>query len=57
MSVKKGLMLMGQKIPGKNGFKYRPQFGVIVTCADETEQEKIYTALRAQGLACKVVAV
>lgn len=48
---------MPQKTPGKNGFKYRPQFAVIVLCTDETQQAQVYENLRAQGYPCKVVAV
>ncbi|MBK8157997.1 MAG: Com family DNA-binding transcriptional regulator [Rhodospirillaceae bacterium] len=35
-----------RKLPGRNGFKYRPRFGVIVLCADEAEQRRIYDKLR-----------
>lgn len=37
-------------------FNYREQYGVIVMCADEAEQEKIYNSLIAEGYECKVVA-
>ncbi len=33
------------------------QYGVIVMCADEADQEKTYNALIEQGYKCKVVAV
>lgn len=45
------------KVPGKNGFKYRQQYGVIVVCRDECHQERVYTRLQARGLKCKVVTV
>ena len=45
------------KSPGENGFKYRDKYGVIVTCADEAEQERIYLGLRALGFKCRVVVV
>ncbi|WP_321914829.1 hypothetical protein [Paraburkholderia sp. J11-2] len=45
------------RIPGRNGFKYRPQYGVIVVCRNEAEQRSIYEALRAQGHKVKVVCV
>lgn len=39
--------------PGEG--RYREQYGVIVMCADEAEQEEIYNALLEQGYTCKVV--
>lgn len=35
---------------------YREQYGVIVLCADEAEQEIVYNDLRSEGYECKVVA-
>ncbi len=46
-----------KKAPGRNGFKYQQQYGVIVMCTDERHQERVYTRLRARGLKCKVVSV
>lgn len=46
----------GQR-PGENGFKYRPQFGLVIACKDESEQQKIYVRLTKQGLKLKVVCV
>lgn len=47
-----------QKIPGKNGFSYREQYGVIVICADAAEQEAIFDKLKAMGFRkLKVVTV
>ena len=37
-------------------FNYKEQYGVIVMCKDEAEQEKIYTRLIDEGYECKVVA-
>jgi sporulation protein YlmC with PRC-barrel domain len=34
---------------------YKEQYGVIVICADEAEQRKIYERLTGQGHKCKVV--
>lgn len=48
---------MVRKTPGKNGFKYRPQYGVIVLCEDERQQCQVYDRLRTLGHRCKVVAV
>ena len=41
----------------KKKFNYKQQFGVIVICADEEEQKKIYELLKAKGLTLKIVAV
>lgn len=46
-----------KKRPGKNGFKYKQQYGVVVLCTDEKHQQQVYTALKEQGLKLKVVAV
>jgi ParB-like chromosome segregation protein Spo0J len=35
--------------------RYREQYGVIVICADATEQEAIYNRLQQDGLDCRVV--
>jgi hypothetical protein len=43
--------------PGRNGFRYRQQYGVIVVCAHERDQAKTYSRLRRLGYACKVVTV
>ena len=42
---------------GGEGFNYTEPYGVIVMCADETEQEEIYNKLTRGGYNCKVVAV
>jgi uncharacterized membrane-anchored protein len=34
---------------------YKSQYGIIVTCVDEAEQQKVYERLTADGLKCKVV--
>lgn len=39
------------------GFNYHEQYGVIVMCADEGEQERTYNRLTEEGYACKVVSV
>lgn len=38
-------------------FKYKNQYGVIVICADEEEQKRIYETLKELGLILKVVVV
>ena len=45
------------KSPAKNGFKYQPKYGVIVTCDDETHQQQVYDDLKSQGYTLKVVVV
>lgn len=45
------------KTPGRNGFKYREQYGVIVLCDGERHQARVYNALRRSGHRCKVVTV
>jgi hypothetical protein len=37
------------------GFNYKEQFGVIVICENETEQEAVYTKLAADGYNVRVV--
>ena len=39
-----------------DSFNYQEQYGVIVMCQNEEEQEKIYNDLSQQGYECKVVA-
>lgn len=34
---------------GKNGFKYRPQFAVIVVCPDEQGQKQTFEQLKRAG--------
>jgi len=43
--------------PGRNGFRYRQQYGVIVLCKNEREQTRVYNVLSRRGLDCKVVTV
>ena len=38
------------------GDRYKEQYGVIIICASEKEQEKVYDELTEQGYGCKVVA-
>lgn len=44
-------------VPGRNGFRYREQYGVIVICKNEKHQARTYNVLRRRGLECKVVTV
>ena len=36
---------------GANGFRYRQQFGVIVTCKNERHQRRVYNVLTRRGYA------
>lgn len=38
-------------------YTYKPQYGVIVICADEKEQIAIFERLKKEGLTLKVVNV
>lgn len=40
-----------------SGIDYKEQYAVIVTCANEEEQEAVYNKLVAEGYECKVVNV
>lgn len=39
-----------------DNFHYKEQYGVIVMCADEAQQQEVYEDLTARGYECKVVA-
>lgn len=41
----------------KTAFKYKPQFGLVVPCKDEAEQQRRYKRLVKLGMAPKVVCV
>ena len=45
------------KMLGANGFKYRQQFGLVVVCKDEADQQRHYAALLKLGYRPKVVCV
>lgn len=47
----------GRKPPARNGYKYRPQYGLIVQCRDEADQRRVFDRLTKQGYAPKVVCV
>lgn len=50
-------MAQQNKAPGRNGFKYKPRFGIIVVCTDEQHQQETYGRLKAQGYKVRVVCV
>lgn len=35
--------------PGRNGYKHRQQFGIVVICDNEQAQERAYTRLQRAG--------
>lgn len=41
----------------QDNFKYETQFGVIVMCGSEEDQERVYNKLVGEGYSCKVVSV
>lgn len=46
-----------ERRPGENGYKYRQQFGLVITCKDEAEQQKTFAKMTKQGYSPKVVCV
>lgn len=44
--------------PGRNGYRYRPQFGVVVLCDNEEAQQRAFERLKRAGYErLRVVAV
>lgn len=43
--------------PGENGFKYRQQFGLVIVCKTEADQQRLFAKLCKQGYVPKVVCV
>lgn len=35
--------------PGRNGYRYRQQFGIVVICDNEQAQERAYARLQRSG--------
>ena len=52
-----GRAMEQKKMLGKNGFKYRQQYGVIVMCSDEQHQKQIFEWLKGMGNKVRVVTV
>lgn len=44
-------------VDSQSSFNYKEQYGVIVVCEGEAEQEEVYNKLVADGYNCRVVAV
>jgi hypothetical protein len=57
MAESKKLPPLPAGAPGRNTFKYKEQFGVIVICRDEAEHKLVYERLAAQGHKLKAVRV
>lgn len=45
------------KAPAKNGFNYKPKFGLIIQCDDELHQQTVFEHLKSLGYKAKVVVV
>lgn len=43
--------------PQKKSYTYKPQYGLVIICADEAEQIKLFNQLKSQNLKLKVVTV
>lgn len=43
--------------PGENGFKYRQQYGLVIVCKTEADQQRLYSRLVKAGYKPKVVCV
>ena len=46
-----------RKTPGRNGFIYKPRFGLIIPCRNEQDQQQKFAQLKAQGIKARVVCV
>lgn len=43
--------------PGRNGFKYRPRWALVIPCRDERHQAELYQRFKGEGFVPKVVVV
>ncbi|MDY0102842.1 MAG: hypothetical protein RBS07_07860 [Lentimicrobium sp.] len=41
----------------KKSYAYKPQFGLVIICADEAEQIRLFNELQSKNLKLKVVTV
>lgn len=46
-----------KKTETKKSYAYKPQFGLVIICADEAEQIKLFNQLKSQNLKLKVVTI
>ncbi|MGN7832675.1 hypothetical protein ACTJI2_13795 [Pseudoxanthomonas sp. 22568] len=37
------------KTPGRNGYRYKQQFGIVVVCDDEQAQQRAFERLKRAG--------
>jgi hypothetical protein len=54
---KKKAPALPDNTPGVNNFRYKQQYGVIITCRDEAEHKETYERISALGYKCKAVRV
>ncbi|MCX7563785.1 hypothetical protein OS176_09610 [Xanthomonadaceae bacterium XH05] len=53
-----GAAVTARKSPGRNGYRYRQQYGIVVVLPDEAAQAKAYNDLKRAGFQkLKVVTV
>ena len=53
-----GAAVTARKSPGRNGYRYRRQYGIVVVLPDEQAQAKAYSDLKRAGFQkLKVVTV
>lgn len=57
MAESKKLPQLPAGAPGRNTFRYKEQFGVVVICRDEAEHKQVFERLAAQGYKLKAVRV
>lgn len=48
---------LNPKAPAKNGYTYKPKFGLIIQCDDEPHQQTVFEHLKSLGYKAKVVVV
>lgn len=41
----------------KKSYTYRPQYGIVIICQDESEQIRLFNELKSKNLKLKVVTV
>lgn len=46
-----------RRTPGRNGYRYKPQWAVVVVCRDETHQAAVFNRLQRSGYTLRVVSV
>jgi len=46
-----------EKQTKKSNYTYKPQYGIVVICRDETHQIQLYNQLKERSLELKIVVV